>query len=68
MEHQSMTEGNGSMWVALVKAATWGAAWFGTIKLADVQVMVSIISGIIVGGLALLNLIVTWRDKFRRKS
>lgn len=63
-----MTNEHGSMWVALAKAVGWGAAWLATIKAADVQVTVSIVSGIIVGALALLNFIVTWRDKFRRKS
>lgn len=63
-----MTNDSGSVWAAIGKAAAWIAAWFGTIKLADVQVMVSIISGLIVGGLALLNLIVTWRDKFKGKK
>lgn len=45
-----------NVWEAIAKAAAWVAAWFGTVQLADVQVGVSIISGLAVGGLALRNL------------
>ena len=51
----------------IVKSIAWVLAWFATIKAADVQMIVSIISGVMVGALAAVNLYVTWRDKVRKK-
>jgi len=61
-----MSDHQDTIWGAITKAILWAAAWFGTIKLADVQVVVSIVSGLCIGGLAALNLYVTWRDKVRK--
>lgn len=41
---------------AVMKTALWVVAWMGTVSLADVQIIVSILSGLAVGGLALRNL------------
>lgn len=40
----------------MAKTALWIGAWIGTVTLADVQVVVSIVSGLLVGLLALRNL------------
>lgn len=48
-----------------VKTAAWFVAWFASIELADVQLVVSIISGVAVGLLAALNAWVTYRDKIK---
>ena len=61
-----MNDHQDTVWSAIGKAFLWAAAWFGTVKLADVQIVISIVSGLFIGGLAALNLYVTWRDKVRR--
>lgn len=63
-----MNEHHDSIWIAIAKAIGWFAAWFTTVKIADVQVMVSILSGLLVGALAAANFYVTWRDKIRRRK
>ena len=62
-----MNQHHDSMGGTIVKSIAWVLAWFATIKAADVQVIVSIISGVMVGALAAVNLYVTWRDKVRGK-
>lgn len=52
----------------VARSVAWIMAWFGTVSLADVQLTVSIISGLLVGGLAGMNLYITWRDKVRRRK
>lgn len=52
---------------ALGKAAVWIAAWFGAVKLGDVQLVVSIISGALVGLLAAVNLFKALRDLLRKQ-
>lgn len=52
----------------MVKTAAWFAAWFGSVKLADVQAVVAILSGLVVGTLAALNAYVVWRDKIRGRK
>ena len=42
--------------------------WLASIQLADVQVAVSIISGLLVAAYTALNGYVLWRDKVRRKQ
>lgn len=53
---------------ALSKAALWIAAWFGAVKLGDVQLVVSIVSGALVGLLAAVNLFKSLRDLFKKKE
>lgn len=50
---------------ALLKAAAWVAAWFGAVKLGDVQLVVSIVSGCLVAALAAVNL---WKALFGGKK
>lgn len=63
-----MNDSHDSVFTALLKPFLWVAAWIGTVQLADVQMIVSIVSGCIVGLLAMVNLYVTWRDKIRRRK
>jgi hypothetical protein len=42
--------------------------WVGGVSLGDVQVAVSIITGVIVGAYSAVNLYVLWRDKIRGKE
>ncbi len=46
----------------------WVFAWLASIKLADVQLVVSIVGGLAVLMYTALNTYVLWRDKVRRKS
>jgi hypothetical protein len=39
--------------------------WIGGVSLGDVQVAVSIITGVIVGAYSAVNLYVLWRDKIK---
>lgn len=63
-----MGQHHDSLGSAILKSIAWALAWFATIKLADVQLIVSIVSGLMVGGLAAVNLWVTWRDKIRGRK
>jgi hypothetical protein len=42
--------------------------WIGGVSLGDVQVAVSIITGIIVGAYSAVNLYVLWRDKIKDRK
>ena len=42
------------------------AAYLGTFPLADIHLVVSILTGIVLGCLGALNFYVTWRDKVQR--
>jgi len=61
-----MTEHHDSVWAALWKVVALALAWIGGIKLADVQVVVAILSGLCVAGYAVLQAYVLWRDKIKR--
>lgn len=61
-----MTEQHDSVWAAVWKVAALALAWVGGVKLADVQVVVAILSGLCVAGYALLQAYVLWRDKIKR--
>jgi len=50
---------------AVMKAALWIVAWMGTVSLADVQIIVSILSGLAVGLLALRNLWLSFRRTWK---
>ncbi len=41
--------------------------WLGTVKLADVQILVSIFSGLAVAAYSVLRLIALWRQDFSKK-
>jgi len=47
--------------------ATLSAAWLG-LTMADVQVFVSIASGLAVAVYTALNIYVLWRDKIKRRE
>jgi hypothetical protein len=61
-----MTEHHDSTVGLVAKTIVSIVAWFGAVKLADVQVMVAILSGLIVAGYAATQWYVLWRDKIRR--
>jgi hypothetical protein len=61
-----MTEHNDSAFGVLAKTVVSIVAWFGAVKLADVQVLVAILSGLIVAGYAATQWYVLWRDKIKR--
>lgn len=61
-----MNDQRDTMPAIAAKMTLWAMAWFGSFKLADVQIVVSIVSGLLVALLAALNFYVTWRDKIRR--
>jgi hypothetical protein len=42
--------------------------WIGGVSLGDVQVAVSIVTGVIVGAYSAVNLYVLWRDKVKGKQ
>jgi hypothetical protein len=50
---------------AIVKVASSILVWVASIKLADVQVVVAIVSGLVVAGYAATQWFVLWRDKIR---
>lgn len=52
----------------MAKAFAWLAAWFGTVSIADLQPIVSVISGALVGLLAAANLYKVVRDMWRKKD
>lgn len=49
----------------LVKISAASGVWLG-LQLADLQVFVSIFSGLAVAAYTLVNLYVLWRDKIKR--
>lgn len=51
---------------AIVKVASSVIGWVASIKLADVQVVVAIVSGLVVAGYAATQWFVLWRDKIKR--
>lgn len=52
----------------ITKVLALGLAWFGSVKLGDVQTLVAIISGLAVGAYAVLQFISLWRREFRDKK
>lgn len=52
----------------MAKVAVMALAWFGGIKLADVQILVAIFSGLCVGAYAALQFYVLWRDKVKDRK
>ena len=63
-----MSQHTESFWAPLAKTAGAIAAWVGTVQLADVQVVVSIIGSLIVAGYAATQWFVLWRDKVKRRN
>lgn len=63
-----MTEPNESVVAVFGKVATVIGLWLGGLKLADVQIVVAILSGLCVGGYALLQMVALWRREFRKKE
>ena len=63
-----MTEHHDSVWAAVGKTLASIGLWLGSVKLADVQVVVAIIGGLIVAGYAATQWYVLWRDKIARNS
>ena len=52
----------------ILRVLGWLTAWFLSIKLADIQLVVAIFSGCLVAVYTGLNTYVLWRDKVRRKA
>jgi hypothetical protein len=52
---------------AIVKVASVILGWAASIQLADVQVVVAIVSGLVVAGYAATQWFVLWRDKIKGK-
>lgn len=52
----------------VTKVLALALAWFGSVKLGDVQTMVAIISGLAVGSYAALQFVSLWRREFRDKE
>jgi ABC-type nickel/cobalt efflux system permease component RcnA len=51
----------------LVKAVSWLAVWAGTVSIADLQPVISVISGALVGVLALINIVkALWPKKDKK--
>lgn len=50
----------------LGKITLAAGGWLGAVQLANVQIIVSIISGVAVAVYTLVNLYVLWRDKIQR--
>lgn len=63
-----MNHDHDTLGAALGKTAALIAAWFGAVKLGDVQLVVSIISGSLVGLLAAVNLFRAVRDMWLKKG
>jgi hypothetical protein len=63
-----MTEQHDSMAAVVAKTIGVIAAWAGTITLSQVQAVVAICSGIVVGGYAATQWYVLWRDKIKGKK
>lgn len=61
-----MTDPHDSVVAAIWKVIVLALAWVGGIKLADVQIVVAILSGLCVAGYALLQAYVLYRDKIKR--
>jgi hypothetical protein len=51
----------------IAKVLAWVFAWLLSVELADVQVTVSIVGGLVVLVYTALNTYVLWRDKVRKK-
>ena len=51
----------------VAKVLTVIVLWFGGIKLGDIQAVIGILSGLAVGGYAVLEFVVLWRREFKEK-
>lgn len=59
-----MSNEHDTLGAALVKVFAWFGAWLGTVSIADFQPIVAVISGSLVGLLAVVNLIkAVWPKK-----
>lgn len=63
-----MTQHSESVWAPLAKTISAIAAWVGTVQLAEVQTLVSILGSLIVAGYAATQWWVLWRDKVKRRN
>jgi hypothetical protein len=62
-----MNDQHDSAWAAVGKVLTFALAWLGSWKLAEIQLLVGIVSGLIVAGFAATQWYVLWRDKIKGK-
>lgn len=58
-----MSQHHDTVGAVVGKVSLWIGAWLGTVTLASVQLWVSIVSGALVGALALVNLYKALRRK-----
>ena len=56
-----------SIGATVAKVLTVIVLWFGGIKLGDIQAVIGILSGLAVGGYAVLEFVVLWRREFKEK-
>jgi hypothetical protein len=63
-----MTEHHDSTFGLVAKTLVSIVAWFGAVKLADVQVMVAILSGLVVAGYAGTQWFFLVRDRLKGKK
>ena len=64
---KNVSNDHDSFLTVLAKTVGLGLLWLGGVKLADVQVLVGICSGLAVGAYAVLQFIALWRREFRGK-
>lgn len=55
----------GNVGAAIGRVAATVIGWIGAVKLADVQILVAIVSGLVVAGYAATQWYVLWRDKIK---
>lgn len=60
-----MNEPHDSWPTIVAKTLTTILAWFGSIKIAEWQSLVGIVSGLVVAGYAATQWYVLWRDKLK---
>lgn len=58
-------ESVGGVGAAVVKVGSSVLGWLASVKLADVQVFVAIVSGLVVAGYAATQWYVLWREKIK---
>lgn len=61
-----MSNDSDSLSTVISKIVIMASAWWGAMSLASIQATVAILSGIFVGGYALLQSIALWRREFRK--
>lgn len=66
-EKVEIQESVSSVGAAVVKVGSAVLGWLASVKLADVQMVVAIVSGLVVAGYAATQWYVLWREKINGK-